>query len=76
MITVRPAKLEVWWVVVAGAILYITAIVAVSFGAVDLDIGRVAASIVDRLFFVEIDTGFTAQQEACLLYTSPSPRDS
>ena len=66
MITVHPTKLEVWWVVVAGAVLSITAIVAVSFGAVDLDIGSVVASIMDRFSFVEVDTGFTAQQEAIL----------
>ncbi len=66
MITVRPTELKTWWVAFAVLALSVAAMVAVSYGAVDLEPGRIAASILERLAPWEIDSGLTDQQDAIL----------
>jgi len=66
VITVRPTELKTWWVAFAVLALSVAAMVAVSYGAVDLEPGRIAASILERLAPWEIDSGLTDQQDAIL----------
>lgn len=73
MITVAPARLEWWWMAVALAVLAIVATVAIGYGVVPLDAAGIGRSIVDRLPFVEVDSGFDERQ-AAILWSIRLPR--
>jgi iron complex transport system permease protein len=62
----RPAgtRLHWWWVVVAAVALVVAIIAGVMIGAVRLSPAQVVGSMLDRLPFVDLDTGLTVRQEA------------
>jgi cobalamin transport system permease protein len=66
MITVSPARLRWWWVAVAVAVLGAAVALSIGYGAVSLAPGDVVGSILDRLPFVDVDTGLNVRQEAIL----------
>ena len=66
MITLRPSRLQWWWMAIALGVLAVVAGVAISFGAVSLDFSAIVRSILDRLPFVEVDSGLDERQEAIL----------
>ena len=63
---IRPSRLHWWWF--AGALLALAGAVLVSImlGAVDLDASSIVASLLDRLPFVNIDSGLSNREEAIL----------
>jgi iron complex transport system permease protein len=63
---IRPSRLHWWWVAGALAALAGAGLLSILLGAVDLDPAAVARSVVDRLPFVHLDSGFTDRQEAIL----------
>ncbi len=66
MIEARPAALRWWWVLVAALVLAVVSVVAIGFGAADLDAGAILASMADRLPFLSVDSGLTDRQQAIL----------
>ena len=63
---IRPSRLHWWWF--AGALLALAGAVLVSImlGAVDHDASSIVASLLDRLPFVNIDSGLSNREEAIL----------
>lgn len=63
---IRPSRLRWWWF--AGALLVLAAAILVSImlGAVDLDAAAVVASLLDRLPFIDVDSGLSDREEAIL----------
>lgn len=63
---IRPSRLHWWWF--AGALLALAGAVLLSImlGAVDLDASSIVASLLDRLPFVNIDSGLSNREEAIL----------
>lgn len=66
MITLRPSRLQWWWMAIAIGVLAVVAGVAISYGAVSLDFGAIVRSILDRLPFIEVDSGLDERQDAIL----------
>ena len=64
----RPAdtRLHWWWVGGAALALVIAIIAGVMVGAVDISATKVVTSTLDRLPFVNIETGTTAREEAII----------
>ncbi len=63
---IRPSRLQWWWLVGAFAALAGAGLLAILMGAVDLDARSVLFSVVDRLPFVDVDSGLNDRQEAIL----------
>jgi len=63
---VRPSHLRWWWLVGAFAVLAVAALVSILLGAVDLEPQAVVASLLDRLPFVDLDSGLGPREEAIL----------
>jgi iron complex transport system permease protein len=63
---IRPSRLHWWWFAGALAVLCATVLVASLLGAVHLDPSSVAASLLDRLPFVDVDSGLSEREEAIL----------
>lgn len=59
-----PVRLPVWWIVGALAILAASVLFAVLVGPIDLDPFAVVRSIVDRLPFVDVDSGLSEREDA------------
>ena len=66
MIAVRPTRLRAWWVGVGLLVLALTAMLAIGFGAVPLEPGDLLRSILDRVPFLEVDSGLNERQDAIL----------
>ena len=66
MKVVEPSRLRLWWVAVAFGVLAFTAVIAIGFGAVAIDPGEILRSLLDRLPFVDVETGLNERQEAIL----------
>jgi iron complex transport system permease protein len=63
---IRPSRLHWWWFAGALTVLGATVLVASLLGAVHLDPSSVAASLLDRLPFVDVDSGLSEREEAIL----------
>jgi iron complex transport system permease protein len=63
---IRPSCLHWWWLVGASAVLAAAGLLSILLGAVDLDARSVLLSVVDRLPFVEAESGLNGRQEAIL----------
>ena len=65
-VTVRPSGLRVSLLVLAIAALGVAIVAGVLIGPVPLRLGNVARALVDRLPFVDVDSGMDAQASAIL----------
>ena len=63
---IRPSRLHWWWLAGASAILAAAGLLSILLGAVDLDARSVLLSVVDRLPFVDVESGLNGRQEAIL----------
>ena len=63
---IRPSHLPWWWLAGALSALGAAVLVAVLLGAVHLDASSVVASLIDRLPFIDLDSGLTDREEAIL----------
>lgn len=63
---IRPSRLHWWWFVGALAVLAAAVLISVMLGAVDLGASSIVASLLDRLPFVDLDSGLTDREEAIL----------
>ena len=63
---IRPSRLHWWWLVGTLVALLGAGLLAILMGAVDLDARSVLLSVLDRLPFVDVDTGLNIRQEAIL----------
>jgi iron complex transport system permease protein len=63
---IRPSHLRWWWLVGALAVLAAAALISILLGAVDLEARAVVASLLDRLPFVDLDSGLNPREEAIL----------
>jgi len=63
---IRPSRLHWWWLVGALVALLGAGLLAILLGAVDLDARSVLLSVLDRVPFVDVDSGLNDRQEAIL----------
>jgi len=63
---IRPSRLHWWWLVGALLVLAAAVLVSVMLGAVDLGASSIVSSLLDRLPFVDLDSGLTDREEAIL----------
>ena len=61
-----PSRLHWWWLAGALVALIGAGLLAILMGAVDLDARSVLLSVLDRLPFVDVDSGLNHRQEAIL----------
>ncbi|MEE2769128.1 MAG: iron ABC transporter permease [Actinomycetota bacterium] len=63
---IRPAKLHRWWLAAGVAAAVLSGLAGLVFGPADLGIGPVLAELVDKLPFIEADSGLAERQEAII----------
>jgi iron complex transport system permease protein len=63
---IRPSHLRWWWLAGAFGVLAGAGLLSILLGAVDLDARAVLASLLDRVPFVDLDTGLSSREEAIL----------
>lgn len=66
MITLTPARLEWWWMAVALGVLAVVATFAIGYGVVPLDAAAIVRSMLDRIPFVDIESGLDERRDAVL----------
>ena len=63
---IRPVKLHRWWLGAGVAAAVLSGLAGLVFGPADLGIGPVLAELVDKLPFIEADSGLAERQEAII----------
>lgn len=71
--SLSPTRLPAAWLIAAGVVLFIAAIISMSVGAAGLSIGGIAAELLDRIPGVNINSGLSAT-DAGILWQIRLPR--